>query len=87
MALDPVLVRIAEEADGAQGCSSDELDGEDAVDLADKLVANIDCGFSDRASKLRKRTKVTSAKETLSFSYMAKTILGVKEGQKREREQ
>jgi hypothetical protein len=51
--LDPVLVCIAEEADGAEGRSSDELDGEDAVDLADKLVANIDGGFSDRASKLR----------------------------------
>lgn len=52
MALDPVLVCIAEEADGTQGCGSDELDGENAVDLADELVADIDCGFSDRASKL-----------------------------------
>jgi hypothetical protein len=54
VALDPNLVSLAEEADGAQGCGSDELDGEDAVDLADKLIANIDRGFSDRASKLEK---------------------------------
>lgn len=67
MALDPVLVCIAEEADGAESCSSDELDGEDAVDLADKLVANIDGGFGDRASKLR-REQVTSVRDSsLSF--------------------
>lgn len=59
MALDPVLVCIAEEADGAEGRSSDELDGEDAVDLADKLVANIDGGFSDRASKLERTSDVS----------------------------
>ena len=52
MALDPRLVRIAEEADGAQGGGGNELDGEDAVDLADELVADVDGGFSDRASKL-----------------------------------
>lgn len=52
MALDPRLVSIAEEADGAQGRGGDELNGEDAVDLADELVANIDRGFGDGASKL-----------------------------------
>lgn len=52
MTLDPVLVCIAEEADGAEGRGSDELNCENAVDLADELVADVDCGFSDRASKL-----------------------------------
>lgn len=52
MALDPRLVRIAEEADGAQGGGCDELDGEDTVDLADELVADVDGGFGDGASKL-----------------------------------
>lgn len=52
MALDPRLVSIAEEADGAQGRRGDELNGKDAVDLADKLVANIDRGFGNRAAKL-----------------------------------
>lgn len=52
MALNPRLVSIAEEADGAQGCRGDELDGKDAVDLADELVANIDRGFGNRAAKL-----------------------------------
>jgi hypothetical protein len=69
--LDPVLVCIAEEADGAEGRSGDELDGEDAVDLADKLVANIDGGFSDRASKLRMRTSDVSKRNSASFFYAA----------------
>lgn len=52
MALDPCLVSIAEEADGAQGRRGDELNSEDAVDLADELVANIDRGFGNGAAKL-----------------------------------
>lgn len=67
MALDPGLVCIAEEADGAEACSGDELDGENAVDLADELVANIDGGFSDRASKLEREASDVSNKDLFLF--------------------
>ena len=38
--LDPILVRLAEEAHGAQGGREEELDGEDGVDFADELHAD-----------------------------------------------
>ena len=53
MALDPGLVAIAEEADGAHGGRGDELDGQDGVDLADELVSDIDGGLGYRAAELQ----------------------------------
>ncbi len=38
--LDPIFVRLAEEAHGAQTCREEELDGEDGVDFADELHAD-----------------------------------------------
>ena len=52
MALDPTLVVIAEEAEGAHGSRSNELDSQDGVNLANKLVANVDGGLSYRAAEL-----------------------------------
>lgn len=52
MALDPVLVTSAEECEAAHSSSSEELDSEDGVDLANELVADIDSGLSHRAAEL-----------------------------------
>ena len=52
MALDPALVGLAEEADGADTGRGDELYRENGVDLADELVADIDGGLGDGSSKL-----------------------------------
>lgn len=53
MALNPGLVAFAEERDAAHNGSGQELDAEDGVDLADELVADIDGGLGDGASKLQ----------------------------------
>ena len=52
MALDPGLVAFIEEADRADRCSGKKLDGEDGVDLADELVADVDGSLGYRSSKL-----------------------------------
>lgn len=52
MALDPGLVALVEEADAADAAGGDELDGQDGVDLADELVADVDGGLGDGAAKL-----------------------------------
>jgi hypothetical protein len=52
VALDPGLVRLIEEAHGADGRGGDELDGEDGVDLADELVSDVDGSLCDGAAKL-----------------------------------
>lgn len=52
MTLDPVLVAFVEEAEGAHAGGGEELDGEDGVDLADELVADIDGSFGYATSKL-----------------------------------
>lgn len=59
MRLDPCLVAFAEEGEGAHSRGGEELDGEDGVDLADKLVADIDRGFGDGASKLFEASDVS----------------------------
>jgi len=51
--LDPALVALAHEAEGADGAGGDELNGQDGVDLADELVADLDGRFGDGAAKLR----------------------------------
>lgn len=53
MGLDPRFVRGAEESEGADAGGHEQLDGEDGVDFADELVADIDGGFCDGAAKLR----------------------------------
>lgn len=50
--MDPVLVALIEKRDGADACGGEKLYGEDGINLADELVANVDCGFGDGASKL-----------------------------------
>lgn len=52
MRLDPVLVAIAEEAEGRNGARGDELDCQDGVDLADELVTDFNCGFGYGTTKL-----------------------------------
>jgi hypothetical protein len=52
VALDPCLVAGAEKAERGHGCSGDELDSENGVDLADELVADIDGRFGYGATKL-----------------------------------
>lgn len=52
MALDPGLVPLVEEAHAADTTSGNQLDGQDGVDLADELVANINSRLCDGASKL-----------------------------------
>lgn len=52
VALDPVLVTGAEECETAHSSSGEELDSEDGVDLANKLVADINSSFSHRAAEL-----------------------------------
>jgi hypothetical protein len=56
MALNPCLVGLIEEGDGAHGGGCDELDGEDGIDLADELVADVDRRFGHGTSKLDRRT-------------------------------
>jgi len=51
--LDPALVALAHEAEGADGAGGNELDGQDGVNLADELVADLDGRFGDGAAKLR----------------------------------
>jgi len=47
-----VLVALAPEGHCADEGSDDELGREDGVDLADELVADVDCGLGDGAAKL-----------------------------------
>lgn len=55
MGLDPCLVALAPEAEGGDDAGGDELDGEDRVDLADELVADVGCRFGHGAAKLSMR--------------------------------
>lgn len=48
----PCLVGLAEEGEGADAGGGKQLDGEDGIDLAYELVADIDSGFGDGATKL-----------------------------------
>lgn len=50
--LDPVLVAVAHEAEGAHGTGRDELHRQDGVNLADELVADLDGRLGDGAAKL-----------------------------------
>lgn len=50
--LDPFLVTLAEEGDGADAGGNDDLEGEDGVDLAHELVADVDGRLCYRASEL-----------------------------------
>lgn len=52
MALDPILVAGAEKGEAAHSSSGKELDSEDGVNLADKLIANVNCSLSYRAAEL-----------------------------------
>jgi hypothetical protein len=52
VALNPSLVTFREEADRAQGCREEDLQGQDRVDLSDKLHANREGRFCDGAAKL-----------------------------------
>lgn len=45
MVLDPGLVALAHEAQGAHGTGDEQLDGQDGVDLADELVPDVDGGL------------------------------------------
>jgi hypothetical protein len=51
--LNPVLVAFAHEAEGADAAGNEELDGEDGVDLADELVADVDSRLGYRAAELK----------------------------------
>ncbi len=55
MRLDPVSVSIAEEGDGGEDGGEEELHGQDRVDFADELHADIQRGFGDAAAKLDER--------------------------------
>jgi len=50
--LDPVFVADAHEAEGADAAGDEKLDSQNGVDLADELVANVDCCFGDAAAEL-----------------------------------
>lgn len=52
MRLDPVPIAIAEEAERTHGTRGDELDRQNGVDLADKLVTNFNRGFGDGTTEL-----------------------------------
>ena len=52
MSLDPSLVALAPEAEGAYATGDDELHGQDSVDFTDKLVADVDSGFGHGAAEL-----------------------------------
>lgn len=56
--LDPRLVGRAEVANAANDTGNDKLGSQDGVDLSDKLVADVDGGFSDRATELERRMLV-----------------------------
>lgn len=55
MSLDPVLVSLAEESEGADSRGREKLNGENGVHLADELVADVDSSLSHRAAKLRSK--------------------------------
>lgn len=52
MALNPLLVRGTDEADGAHGAREKQLGRQDGVDLTHELVADVDGGLGDAAAKL-----------------------------------
>jgi hypothetical protein len=52
MVLDPCLVALAHEAEGAYGSGRDELHRQDGVNLADELVADLDGRFGNGTAKL-----------------------------------
>lgn len=52
VALNPFLITSAEEGEGAHSGGGEELDGEDGVDLADELVADVDGSLGHGAAKL-----------------------------------
>lgn len=53
--LDPAAVGVAEKGEGADAGGEEQLDGEDGVDFADELVADVDGSFRDGAAKLEGR--------------------------------
>jgi hypothetical protein len=53
VALDPCLVGVREETDGAKGSGEEDLHGENGVDLSDELHADREGCFCDRAAELR----------------------------------
>lgn len=55
VALDPVLVGLAEEAERAHAAGDEKLGGQDAVNLADELVANVDSSLGHGATELQER--------------------------------
>lgn len=48
----PVPIRSAHETQGTDAAGDEQLDGQDGVDLADELVANLDGGLGHVAAKL-----------------------------------
>jgi hypothetical protein len=67
--LDPCLVALAHEAEGADSAGGNELDSENGVDLADELVADLDGRFGDGATELQKWS-VTWPRAELSSGVM-----------------
>lgn len=47
MLLNPGLIPLADEAEGAHGTGDEQLDGEDSIDLADELMADVNGGLCD----------------------------------------
>lgn len=68
VALDPVTVSFAEEAQRADGRGGNELHRQDGVHFADELVADVDGGFRDGASKLH-TSRVLSSVLSPSVSF------------------
>jgi len=52
VALDPSLVVLAKEAHAGDGTRDDKLDGEDGVDFADELIADIEGCLGHTTAKL-----------------------------------
>jgi hypothetical protein len=65
VALNPSFVRVREEADRAQGGREEELQGEDGIDLSNKLHANRKGCFCDGAAELENVSLVSHAEEVL----------------------
>lgn len=61
--LDPVSVAGGEEGDAREGHGHEDLDGQDAVDLADKGHADVECRFVDGTTKLKENMSVWPKKK------------------------
>lgn len=69
----PVSVRSAHEPEGADAAGDEQLDGQDRVDLADELVANLDGGLGHIPAKLEVIGEVVLARPR----YAAGKTLGI----------